>query len=284
MKYAWTKCIKSKDRRRGNRKEGIERKKGKGRRKELRGIRSILYLLGDARRSLQWGSQKRCHPAHQLWYHHYQRHAPLGKERVWLADQCCMLQKMRCLWSVAFIPGSYHLGPLCNLPVILIYIMSFMDKRSLDSASTKVSEVTYSSVGFSVQQGKNTFASNRRKKWNIFPGQLGNKWRDDSAHLPNTKSNRNTSITLISPTKEMVESREGFIIFSFEVSVNHLPQQCTSALRALALNCRCSEGYKVRHHDYSSSRLTSVAPASSTRSTSSSSPPKATGGGPLELG
>lgn len=49
-----------------------------------------------------------------------------------------------------------------------------MDKCSLDPGSTKVNKLTYCNVGFSIQQGKNIFVLNRKKKRNILLGNLGN--------------------------------------------------------------------------------------------------------------
>lgn len=90
---------------------------------------------------------------------------PPGERRVWLADQCCMLQKCD-------ISGGLHSFPLS--PGVTLQpssdIGSYNVKPSFDPASTKLSEVTLSNAGFSVQQGKNAFVLNRKKKWNIFHG------------------------------------------------------------------------------------------------------------------
>lgn len=48
-----------------------------------------------------------------------------------------------------------------------------MDKFSLDTDRTKVSEVMHANTGFSVQQGENMFVLNSEKEWNIFLGNLG---------------------------------------------------------------------------------------------------------------
>jgi len=64
--------------------------------------------------------------------------------------------------------------------------------------STKASEVAYSSVGFSVHLGKNTFALKRKNKLNSFLGIL----RTNKGIIQHIwKILRNASITLISPIK-----------------------------------------------------------------------------------
>lgn len=82
---------------------------------------------------------------------------PPGERRVWLADQ----HAAKCgvsegLHSFPLLPGV-TLQPSSD-------IGSYNVKLSLDPASTIISEVTLSNVVFSVQQGKNVFVSNRKKK------------------------------------------------------------------------------------------------------------------------
>lgn len=149
------KWIKSKDRRRGRRREEIERKKEKGGRKEIR-LRTILYLPRDARRSLQWGSQKRCHPAHQLWYHQYQKHVPLGREEYGqlISAACCK----KCDVSEGLHSFPFTWGK----SAIFCDIGFYNVKPSLDPGSIKVSEGTLPNVDVSDQQGKNVFVLNRK--------------------------------------------------------------------------------------------------------------------------